>query len=207
MIYYTADLHLGHAKVVSFDKRPFKSIEEMDRTLIANWNSRVTDEDQVYIAGDLIYKSKKPPEWYLKQLRGIKYLVIGNHEKTILESEKACGCFAAIDKMMHISDGQKQICMCHFPIVEWNGYFRRHYHIFGHIHNARNRAYEVMKEEPRALNAGCMLNRYMPVTFEELVVNNRLFQEKAISDEEEPAPRNACHANIAEYQPSLSYEE
>lgn len=49
--------------------------------------------------------------------------------------------------------------------------------IFGHIHNARNRAYEVMKEEERALNAGCMLNQYMPVTFEELIVNNRLFRE------------------------------
>lgn len=180
MIYYTADLHLGHDNVLRFDKRPFESAEEMDRTLIANWNSRVTEEDQVYIAGDLIYKSKKPAEWYLNQLRGIKYLVIGNHEKAVLESEEARNCFAAIDKMMHITDGQHQICMCHFPIVEWNGYFRGHYHIYGHIHNARNRAYEVMKEEPRALNAGCMINQYMPVTFEELAANNRLFQEETI---------------------------
>lgn len=179
MIYYTADLHFGHANVIRFDKRPFASAEEMDRILIANWNSRVTDRDIVYIAGDLIYKSEKPAEWYLEQLRGIKYLVVGNHEKAVLESEKARSCFEAIDKMMHITDGKHQICMCHFPIVEWNGYFRGHYHIFGHIHNARNRAYEVMREEERALNAGCMINQYMPVTFEELAVNNRVFRERA----------------------------
>lgn len=124
MIYYTADLHLGHANVIKFDKRPFVSAEEMDRTLIANWNSRVTDRDKVYIAGDLIFKSEKPAEWYLEQLCGIKYLVIGNHEKAVLGSEKACSYFEDIDKMMHIKDGKHQICICHFPIVEWNGYFR-----------------------------------------------------------------------------------
>ena len=34
MVYYTADLHLGHANVIRFDKRPFASVEEMDQTLI-----------------------------------------------------------------------------------------------------------------------------------------------------------------------------
>lgn len=181
MIYYTADLHFGHANVIRFDQRPFESVEEMDRTLIENWNKRVTDKDNIYIAGDLIYKSEKPAEWYLEQLHGIKYLVIGNHEQAVLSSEKARCCFEAIDKMMHITDGKCQICMCHFPIVEWNGYFRNHYHIFGHIHNARNRAFDVMSEEPRALNAGCMINEYMPVTFEELLVNNSRFKKKQSS--------------------------
>lgn len=32
-------------------------------------------------------------------------------------------------------------------------------------------------QEPRALNAGCMIHQYEPVTFEELVANNRSFQE------------------------------
>lgn len=106
MVYYTADLHLGHANVIRFDKRPFASVEEMDQTLIENWNSRVTDRDKVYIVGDLIYRSEKPAEWYLEKLRGIKYLVIGNHDKAILENESARCYFEAIDKMMHITDGK-----------------------------------------------------------------------------------------------------
>lgn len=86
MKFYIADMHLGHSSVIQFDKRPFLSIEEMDQVLIANWNSRVTDKDEVYIVGDFMYKSKRPSEWYLDQLKGRKYLIIGNHEKTILDN-------------------------------------------------------------------------------------------------------------------------
>ncbi len=38
--------------------RPFDSIEEMDETLISNWNSRVKGNDTVYILGDLFYRSE-----------------------------------------------------------------------------------------------------------------------------------------------------
>lgn len=178
MIYYTADLHLGHANVLRFDKRPFSTIEEMDRILIGNWNARVTDRDQVYIVGDFIYRSEKPAEWYLEQLSGIKYLIVGNHDQAVLKSEKARSYFEAIDKMMHISDGGTHICMCHFPLAEWNGYYRGHYHIYGHIHGDQNRTCKIMRQEPRAFNAGCMLNHYQPVTFGELMANNRRFQEE-----------------------------
>ncbi len=178
MIYYTADLHLGHANAIRFDKRPFSAWQEMDDALIENWNSRVKDTDLVYIGGDLIYKSEKPAEWYLEQLKGRKFLLVGNHDQAILGSEKARSYFEAIDKMRHIIDGKNQICMCHFPLAEWNGYYRGHYHIYGHIHGDRGRTYEIMSREPRALNAGCMINGYRPVTFEELVENNRVFQEK-----------------------------
>lgn len=51
-------------------RRPFATVEEMDRTLIENWNARVTDDDQVYILGDFCYRAKEKPSWYLKQLRG-----------------------------------------------------------------------------------------------------------------------------------------
>ena len=41
LIYYTADLHLGHANVIRHCDRPFRSVDEMDEALIRNWNSRV----------------------------------------------------------------------------------------------------------------------------------------------------------------------
>ncbi len=97
MIYYTADLHLGHENAIKFDQRPFACVEEMDEALIRNWNARVTDRDRIYIAGDLIFRSKRAPEWYLERLRGIKYLVIGNHERlSALDIHYRLGSFAGM---------------------------------------------------------------------------------------------------------------
>ena len=62
--------------------------------------------------------------------------------------------------------------MCHYPIAEWDGFFRGTIHIYGHIHNNKNDAYHIMSQYDNALNAGCMVNGYMPVTLEELIENN-----------------------------------
>ncbi len=174
---YISDLHLGHANVIKFDGRPFADVDEMDRMLIEMWNAKVRPEDNVYIVGDLCYRNGKPAEWYLKQLSGIKHLIIGNHDRKILNDEKAMSYFESVDKMMHVSDEGNQLCLCHFPIAEWNGYRKGHWHIYGHIHNRLDDTYHFMKTRERALNAGCMINNYMPSTFKELVRNNQIFHE------------------------------
>ena len=67
MIFFTSDLHLGHANIIRLCNRPFSNVEEMDETIINNWNSVVTDNDDVYILGDFSYKSENPIS-YLKKL-------------------------------------------------------------------------------------------------------------------------------------------
>ncbi len=52
MNFYISDLHIGHANAIRFDKRPFADIDEMNRAIIDNWNSRVKAEDTVYVLGD-----------------------------------------------------------------------------------------------------------------------------------------------------------
>lgn len=126
MILYTADLHFGHRSVIEFDNGPFADVEEMDHALIRLWNHRVSEEDHVYIIGDFAYRNEKSEEWYLRQLKGHKYLVIGNHDRKILNNPAALGCLEKVDKMMHISDNGTQICLCHYPLAEWFGYYKGH---------------------------------------------------------------------------------
>lgn len=83
MILYTSDLHFGHANVIKFDHRPFADTEEMDHILIELWNGRVQPDDTVYIVGDFCYRSGRPAGWYLRQLKGHKVLIIGNHDVSI----------------------------------------------------------------------------------------------------------------------------
>lgn len=166
---YTADLHFGHRSVINFDHRPFADVEEMDRMLIYFWNNRVSKDDQVYILGDFAYHNEKSEEWYLRQLKGHKHLIIGNHDGRLLKNDIAMSYFDSAEKMMHVSDQGVEICLCHFPIAEWNGYYKGHSHIYGHIHNKQDETWEFMKTRKNSYNAGCMLYGYTPVSLREML--------------------------------------
>ncbi len=135
MNFYTSDLHLGHANVINFDNRPFANVDEMDQCIITRWNERVSDDDTVYILGDVCHRNSKDSSWYLKQLRGHKILILGNHDNPILKNNSALACLDQVEKMMQVIDEKRQITLCHYPILEWNAYFYGSWHIYGHIHN------------------------------------------------------------------------
>ena len=51
MIYFTSDLHFYHENVIKHANRPFSNVEEMNQTLINNWNKKVGISDEIYILG------------------------------------------------------------------------------------------------------------------------------------------------------------
>lgn len=175
---YISDLHFGHKNVIKFDHRPFMDVDEMDTAMIQLWNSRVQKDDNVYIVGDLCFKSGKSPDWYLRKLAGHKHLIIGNHDGVILKNQKALSYFESVESLMNLTDNDKQICLCHYPLAEWNKMYHGSWHIYGHIHNKKNEAYEFMKTKDKALNAAACINNYTPASMNELIRNNKIFQEK-----------------------------
>lgn len=177
MKYYISDLHFGHSNIIKHDGRPFDDVDEMDKAMISLWNSRVQKNDEVYVVGDFCFRSGKSPAWYLEQLKGIKYLILGNHDDVILNDGSAKNYFAEIDKIMTIKDEDRRIVLCHYPLAEWDRMKHGSYHIYGHIHNRKDEAYMFMKDKDRAYNAAVAINNYMPVTFSELERNNRFFNE------------------------------
>ncbi len=175
MIYFTSDLHLGHAEIVGMSKRPFSSVEEMDETLIANWNSRVHKNDAVYILGDLIYKSARAPEEYLSRLRGQKHLIFGNHDLTWKDKVDLSKWFASWQWAAQVNTGQGNAILCHFPLVT----YIRKFQIHGHLHNRTDREYwGLLREMPCSLNAGVDINGFYPVSLDELIENNRIFKQE-----------------------------
>lgn len=78
--YFTSDLHFGHQNIINFAYRPFSSVEEMNRGLIERWNSVVTDDDYVWILGDLVMGKRDETLPLVAELKGTKYLIPGNHD-------------------------------------------------------------------------------------------------------------------------------
>ena len=66
---------LRHANSISFDNRPFVSVEEMNEALIQNWNARVTPDDTVYVLGDMFFKYKQSNTPIMASLNGHKHLI------------------------------------------------------------------------------------------------------------------------------------
>ncbi|MGX7030330.1 metallophosphoesterase [Vagococcus zengguangii] len=97
MKYFIADLHLYHENVIRFCERPFANVEEMNDTLIHNWNQVVTPKDDVYILGDFIVRgSGEEANKILQQLNGKKYLIKGNHEHYLKDPEFDASLFESI---------------------------------------------------------------------------------------------------------------
>lgn len=187
-VLFTSDLHLGHANIILTGGRNlescgenFAAVEEMNDFLIRKWNEKVKEDDIVYILGDLSYRSSISVKTYLKQLKGRKHLIVGNHDfqwqKNITNINDY---FESVSDMKVIRLDEKLITLCHYPLLEWNGSRRAKnqqtsisWLIHGHIHNSRDNVFEYIKDNlPCALNCGVDINGFEPVTFEELLINN-----------------------------------
>ena len=174
MNYFIADPHFGHRNTLALCRRQFFLIEEMDEHLICAWNETVHKNDQVYILGDLMFRAKNPPAYYLDRLKGEKHLIIGNHDKTWMSKVDLSKYFKSVQWMTVVNTGKGKATLCHFPALEYVG----EYMIHGHIHNrAEKLAYwNLLKNNERMLNAGVDINGYKPVSIEELIENNKRFK-------------------------------
>ena len=152
----------------------------MDAALIANWNSRVSGNDTVYIDGDMFFRSDNA-ETILKRLRGKKRLIIGNHDGSWMTMLDATRYFISIDKFLEISDGKHSLTLCHYPLLTWK-HARKSYMIHGHIQNDTSADYwSLLASRDNVLNAGVDINGYVYVLFDELLENNHRFKAQSNS--------------------------
>ena len=181
--FYISDTHFGHFNIIKHCNRPFKTVEQMDNTIIQNWNKVVSDKDTVYILGDLAFsKRTKEPAEYLQQLKGRKIIIVGNHDYDISKNRSKYlknNLFAGIYDYLEISDSlgkeMKKVILSHYPMVEWNGFFRGSIHLYGHIHNnIQNNAYKIMKNIDNAYNVGADILDFTPKTLSEVIQYSEL---------------------------------
>ena len=185
-IFFTGDLHFGHANVIAFDNRPFESVEEMDAELIRRWNNKVGKGDLTYVLGDMIWKARNDdaPE-LIKSLNGQIILIKGNHDR-FLHNAKAKAALAGIkdsdDICVTLKDGtKKRVILDHFFKPMYNGHRHQAIHLHAHSHFTDEADFEVdfakylnsIGCRNEIYNVGCMYWNYEPVTLDEIIEGGR----------------------------------
>ncbi len=90
-IYVISDTHFNHKNIIDYCNRPFKDIDEMNNTIIYNWNRIVKKDDIVYHLGDFFLGSKFDLKDIVDRLNGAIYLIRGNHDRLTVKSYEDCG--------------------------------------------------------------------------------------------------------------------
>jgi calcineurin-like phosphoesterase family protein len=80
-LFFTSDIHFGHANIIKYCNRPFADADEMDQEIILRWNETVAPEDHVIILGDLAMGKIADSLPLVSMLNGEKDLLPGNHDR------------------------------------------------------------------------------------------------------------------------------
>lgn len=170
--YFTSDTHFGSQRTLELSKRPFKSVEEMDKVMIDNWNSVVKDDDIVYHLGDFGNYD------IIKKLNGKVVLIYGNYE--VEDSEKNPDLFSEliskgfhgvldwVDEQYTFEINDIIVYMAHKPTAIIDMDINR-IHLFGHIH-------KLQMVKKRGLNVGVDCHNFTPIDLDTV-----LFYHNAIN--------------------------
>lgn len=201
-IWFTADLHAQHPKIVDICSRPvYLSKKEIDENGVqvkdcsdpaykklindANdeWlikeviNNTVDKKDRLYILGDVTMANKVASDKFLDRLNGNKTLVVGNHDKNILKSTR----FGEITQIKDFTYSRRDaginihIVLCHYPMLSWNRRIHGSWHLYGHVHGRNpgiGRSHDVGIDNP--------YNMWRPINLYEvcnIMVNKPLWEE------------------------------
>ncbi len=177
-IFFTSDLHCNHDNVIAFCKRPFKNAEEMNETLIENWNNTVNEDSTIFCLGDFAWGDVKMWRPIVERLKGHIILIKGNHDLKNLKSQAQFDeLFEFSTLEMKIEIEKRKIILNHYPLLCYAGVYRKPenmvYNLHGHIHTMKNsigRDFERYTElaYPTQYDVGVDMNDYRPISWREV---------------------------------------
>lgn len=163
MIWFTADTHFGHARIIEYCNRPFRTVEEMDETLLKYWKS-LNKGDVLYHLGDIALKKSTALQVLDFIPEGVEvHLILGNHDSHNLVHHN----LTSVSDRKIVKHNNLHIVLEHYPMRSWPHAAYGAIQLHGHCHGK-------MEPLPRQLDvsvdsARYYLGEYRPFSWDEML--------------------------------------
>lgn len=157
-IFFTSDLHFGHRNAIRFCNRPCEDVKDMENKIIERWNGKITENDHVFVLGDLFwFGDSREVKRVLKRLQAKKiYIVPGNHDRyeTLEKMTELDNRVVVLPLIVNLDvwnadqNTHHKFVLSHYPLMTWprrksyqpTDAFRAGdvYNLFGHVHSTED---------------------------------------------------------------------
>jgi len=156
-IFIISDTHFGHSNIIRYEDRPYNDIEEMNDSLIKNWNQVVKNNDIIFHLGDFAFANKEGLKELINALNGRKMLIMGNHDRQINRHPKYWRDIGFEEVFKYPIIYKEFFILSHEPVYLNEN--MPYVNIHGHIHST--------KYSYRGYFNACVENiNYTPIEFE-----------------------------------------
>lgn len=179
-IFLTSDLHFNHNKDFIYAERGFNSVEEMNTAIIKNWNCKVTNDDEVYILGDIMLGDNTEGIDLLNQLNGYKHIIIGNHDtSTRIKMYESAKNVVQIDYAFELKYKKAYFWLSHYPTITANyddglPWAQHLINLFGHTHQKE----KFYNDNPYMYNVGVDAHSCFPIDLDTIIEEIKMEKEK-----------------------------
>lgn len=163
-LWFVSDSHFSHNNILKFCKRPYDNVDDMNVDMVKKWNKKVQPDDTVYHLGDFSFKDG---DKFFHQLNGHKHLIIGNHDGDKVrnlpwESQEI---YSELEIKNPAEAGRKYtFVLFHYPIQEWNSFYKDAIHLHGHVHGKK-----MLPELKKRVDVAVDCFNFAPVSFEQIL--------------------------------------
>lgn len=131
-IWFTADLHFDHAKILTHQDRGVETVEEMNERIVENWNAVVANRDEVWVLGDFFLGRAVDAGGWFHALNGRKHLVVGNHDSKAVQRLP----WSSVDVLREWRQKPHRAVLCHYPLLTWAAAHHGVWMLHGHSHGS-----------------------------------------------------------------------
>ena len=201
-IYLTSDLHFNHDREFVWKVRGFNSIDEMNETIVKNWNATVDKNDDVYVLGDLclgggdvsILAANKA---LIESLNGKLHIIRGNHDTDPrVRMYETCANVVDVVKWADMLKYRGyHFYLSHFPTLTGNlekeSLKQCTCNLFGHTHQQTSNFHLDM---PFMYHVGVDSHKCLPVNLDDIIEEMKAKVRECLAELGEEKIYESCNS-------------